>query len=89
MTTAEAMSGGCVPVVIDRAGQQEIVREGEDGFRWSTGEQWRIRTVQVATDESLRARLATSAIGRVQQFSDDAFAQRWNELATTHDLIGP
>ena len=89
MTTAEAMAGGCVPVVIDRAGQQEIVREGEDGFRWSNGEQWRLRTVQVATDEALRARLATSAIGRVQQFSDDAFALRWNELATTHDLIGP
>ena len=89
MTTAEAMAGGCVPVVIDRAGQQEIVREGEDGFRWSNSEQWRLRTVQVATDEALRARLATSAIGRVQQFSDDAFALRWNELATTHDLIGP
>ena len=29
MTTAEAMAGGCVPVVIDRAGQREIVREGE------------------------------------------------------------
>jgi glycosyltransferase involved in cell wall biosynthesis len=88
MTTAEAMAGGCVPVVIDRAGQQEIVREDVDGFRWSTDEQWRTRTVQVATDEALRARLATSAIGRVQQFSDDAFALRWNELATAHDLIG-
>ncbi len=36
MTTAEAMAGGCVPVVIDRAGQREIVREGVNGFRWST-----------------------------------------------------
>ena len=36
MTTVEAMAGGCVPVVIDRAGQKEIVREGVDGFRWST-----------------------------------------------------
>ncbi|HEY7049475.1 MAG TPA: glycosyltransferase [Jatrophihabitantaceae bacterium] len=89
MTTAEAMVGGCTPVVIDRAGQQEIVRDGVDGFRWNTVEEWRIRTVQVATDEALRARLAASAIERVQQFSDDAFALRWNDLAATYDLMGP
>lgn len=89
MTTAEAMAGGCVPVVIDRAGQQEIVREGIDGFRWNSDAQWRIRTVQVATDEALRARLAASAIERVRQFSDDAFTARWNELSASYDLMGP
>jgi glycosyltransferase involved in cell wall biosynthesis len=89
MTTAEAMAGGCVPVVIDRAGQREIVRDGVDGFRWDSDPQWRIRTVQVATDEKLRARLSASAIERVQQFSDDAFALRWAELAKTYDLMGP
>jgi glycosyltransferase involved in cell wall biosynthesis len=89
MTTAEAMVGGCVPVVIDRAGQQEIVRNGVDGFRWDSDAQWRIRTVQVATDEALRATLSASAIERVQQFSDDAFALRWAELAKTYDLMGP
>lgn len=88
MTTAEAMAGGCVPVVIDRAGQQEIVREGIDGFRWNSDAQWRIRTVQVATDEALRARLAASAIERVRQFSDDAFTMRWHELAASYDLMG-
>ena len=36
MTTVEAMAGGCVPVVIDKAGQQEIITPGVDGFRWST-----------------------------------------------------
>jgi glycosyltransferase involved in cell wall biosynthesis len=88
MTTAEAMAGGCVPVVIDRAGQREIVREGVDGFRWSNDEQWRIRTVQVGTNEQLRARLAASATERVRQFSDDAFAMRWHELALAYNLMG-
>ena len=32
MTTVEAMSGGCVPIVIDRAGGREIVRHLEDGY---------------------------------------------------------
>ncbi len=34
MTTPEAMSAGCVPVVIRKGGQPEIVRHGLDGFLW-------------------------------------------------------
>ncbi len=81
MTTVEAMAGGCVPVVIDRAGQREIVRDGVDGFRWSTREQWADRTVRVATDDALRARLAASAVERATAFSEEAFAKRWREIA--------
>ena len=47
MTTAEAMAGGCVPVVIDRAGQREIVRDGVDGFRWSSLDELAERTLRV------------------------------------------
>lgn len=81
MTTVEAMAGGCVPVVIDRAGQREIVRDGVDGFRWSTPEEWAERTLRVAGDEALRARLAASAVERAKAFSDEAFAARWREIA--------
>jgi glycosyltransferase involved in cell wall biosynthesis len=88
MTTAEAMAGGCVPVVIDRAGQREIVREGVDGFRWADPQQLRIRTVQVATDEALRNRLSAAAVQRAHIFSDDAFALRWDDLATKYSLVG-
>jgi hypothetical protein len=42
--------------------------------------------VQIATDDQLRARLAASAVERVRQFSDDAFAMRWHELAATYNL---
>lgn len=35
ITTVEAMSAGCIPVVIDKGGQQEIVDEGKNGFKWS------------------------------------------------------
>ncbi|MDQ1717796.1 MAG: hypothetical protein QOE89_1749 [Pseudonocardiales bacterium] len=87
MTTAEAMAGGCVPVVIDRAGQREIVRQGVDGFRWSDESELRIRTVQVAHDPDLRARMSDSAQQRVRQFSEEAFAHRWKELADSYDLL--
>lgn len=35
MTTCEAMACGCVPVVFDAAGQQEIVADSGMGFRYS------------------------------------------------------
>ncbi len=88
MTTVEAMAGGCVPVVIDMAGQKEIVREGVDGYRWSTPEQLVERTAQVAADGELRARLAASAVERAQQFSETAFADRWHAIAAKHSLLG-
>jgi glycosyltransferase involved in cell wall biosynthesis len=88
MTTVEAMAGGCVPVVIDRAGQKEIVREGTDGFRWSTPAQLIARTVEVAADETLRARLSASSVERAQAFSEDAFADRWHEIVAKHSLLG-
>jgi glycosyltransferase involved in cell wall biosynthesis len=88
MTTVEAMAGGCVPVVIDRAGQKEIVREGVDGYRWTTPEQLIARTVEVAADEERRARLAASAVDRAQEFSEGAFADRWHAIAAKHALLG-
>ena len=88
MTTVEAMAGGCVPVVIDMAGQKEIVREGVDGYRWRTPGQLVDRTVQLAVDEQLRGQLAASAVERAQQFSEDAFAERWHAIAAKHSLLG-
>ena len=86
MTTVEAMAGGCVPVVIDRAGQKEIVREGLDGYRWSTADELVAHTGRLARDEDLRARLAATARQRAEAFDEDAFARRWGEIAARHDL---
>ncbi|HSP38782.1 MAG TPA: glycosyltransferase [Frankiaceae bacterium] len=88
MTTVEAMAGGCVPVVIDRAGQKEIVRPDVDGYRWDSPAELLEATVRVGTDEALRARLSTSAQQRAQAFSDEAFAQRWVGIADRRALLG-
>jgi len=83
----EGMAGGCVPIVIDRAGQKEIVREGVDGFRWSTVEELMDRTVAVAADEGLRARLAASAVERAAAYDTEAFRKRWAAIVASHDLL--
>jgi glycosyltransferase involved in cell wall biosynthesis len=90
MTTAEAMAGGCVPVVIDRAGQREIVTNGVHGFRWSTPQELAARTRQLAEDEELRVKLSAAAVARAQGYSDEAFAERWQEIVTRRGLLdGP
>jgi glycosyltransferase involved in cell wall biosynthesis len=75
------MAAGCVPVVIDKAGQREIVRHGTDGYRWTTLAELEALTRMVAGDEALRARLAASAVERAGTFSEEAFAARWREIA--------
>lgn len=86
MTTVEAMAGGCVPVVIDRAGQREIVRHGVDGYRWTGPEQVASFTRRLAAEDGLRGRLAAAAAERASGFSDAAFAQQWLGIAVRHQL---
>ena len=88
MTTVEAMAGGCVPVVIDKAGQQEIITAGVDGFRWTTPAELMSQTVRVAGDDELRTRLSQAALTRSATFSDAAFAARWKEIAAASGLPG-
>jgi glycosyltransferase involved in cell wall biosynthesis len=75
-------------VVIDKAGQREIVRDGEHGFRWSTPEQLADRTVQLAGDPELRARMSAASVQRAQAYSDEAFARRWRDVVDKHALLG-
>jgi glycosyltransferase involved in cell wall biosynthesis len=81
ITTVEAMAAGCVPVVIDKAGQREIVRQGVDGYRWNTVEELEARTRELAAGAELRERLSAAATQRVEEFSEEAFAERWRTIA--------
>jgi glycosyltransferase involved in cell wall biosynthesis len=81
------MAGGCVPVVIDKAGQREIITPGVDGYRWLTPAQLMDETVRVGQDGELRARLSTAAQQRSATFSDEAFAERWRKIVAENGLL--
>ena len=74
------MASGCVPVVIGKAGQLEVVRHGTDGYLWRTLEDLETLTQQVIEDEPLRARMAAAAIERSHTFSEEAFERRLRGL---------
>ncbi len=49
MTTVEAMSAGCVPIVHNSGGQREIIINGQNGFLWRRKEElieFTIRTIK-------------------------------------------
>jgi len=76
MTTVEAMSAGCVPIVINNGGQKEIVRHGESGFLWSTLDELANLTALLINNPTQLARLQTAARTRFLEFDRRHFEER-------------
>lgn len=81
ISTVEAMAAGCVPVVINKGGQPEIVEHGVSGFLWNTLEELERYTLRLMNDEPLRQRMSAAACARAQCFSREAFIARFYTLA--------
>jgi L-malate glycosyltransferase len=80
MATVEAMARGCVPIVMRRGGQTEVVEHGSNGFLWETVDELHEATVQCIRDSSLRARLARQGRLDAQKFSREAFISAMSAL---------
>jgi glycosyltransferase involved in cell wall biosynthesis len=61
MTPLEAMSAGCVPVVMDAGGLREAVQHGVNGFRWRTLDELRQHTLRLVRDPELLAQCRARA----------------------------
>ncbi len=81
----EAMAAGCVPVVLNRGGPSEVVRDGESGYTcWSLHDMAE-RIVRLTRDDALRTTLAAAAHRRAADFSADRFRERF--LAYTDPVL--
>ncbi|MEK7565650.1 MAG: glycosyltransferase family 4 protein [Patescibacteria group bacterium] len=80
ITTVEAMSAGCVPIVFAGGGQTEIVREGMDGFFWGSTQELADKTEKLADSTTLLRSLSKQAIFRSQIFSKKEFFKSWDKL---------
>jgi glycosyltransferase involved in cell wall biosynthesis len=80
ISTVEAMAAGCVPVVINRGGQREIIEHGATGFLWETLEELKEYTSALARDHGLRTRMSEAARERAHFFSQEEFARRFLAL---------
>lgn len=73
MTTAEAMSTGCIPVVINKGGQKEIVEHGVSGFLWNSLEELAGHSVKIAREEVPVTTMRQKARERYLHFSTQEF----------------
>ena len=73
MTTVEAMSAGCVPLVFDAGGQPEIVEHGVSGFVWRSLDELGDLTRRLVADPALLNRMSAAARIRAGRFSHEAY----------------
>ena len=80
LSTVEAMSAGCVPVVIYRGGQPEIMRDNIDGFCWKSIEEFRDRNLRLANNADLLATMSASSVKRSKHFGMDVFEKKVRKI---------
>lgn len=81
--TVEAMAAGCVPVVVNRGGQAEIVEPGVSGFVWETISEMLEYTARLVTEDGLRGKMSAAARGRAAQFDKQQFCDRFAAVLTS------
>ena len=79
IATVEAMSAGCVPVVINRGGQSTSSVTGENGFLWNTLDEMHHYTLQSRSGSALWTRMSCGRRARAAQFSRAHFIGRMTE----------
>jgi len=78
--TVEAMAAGCVPIVINKGGQPEIVDHGVDGFIWNTLEELKDYTRRLMLDDALRRKMSEAAREKSKKFDRKTFTNRFLEV---------
>ena len=93
ISTVEAMAAGCVPIVINKGGQPEIVEHGVSGFLWQSLDDLRTYTTEVANDQGLWRRMSEAARERAKRFDRRHYVDRFLEVlgpqlgANTQDAL--
>ena len=85
MSTVEAMSAGCIPVVINKGGQKEIVSHGKSGYLWNTLDELLEHTAALMDDHEGRNVMRQHARLRFQDFDRQHFSSRLISLFTQLD----
>jgi glycosyltransferase involved in cell wall biosynthesis len=73
MSTVEAMSAGCVPLVVNAGGQKEIVSHGKSGYLWNTVDELIRGTLDLMQNPGHLPILQHEARKRFADFSPEKF----------------
>ena len=73
ITTIEAMAAGCVPIVINKGGQKEILGTPLSSLLWNTPDDCLKTTTRVIKNNELFKSYQNKALSRVEKFSKTVF----------------
>ena len=76
ITTVEAMASGCIPVVINKGGQVEIINDGYNGFLFENWEQMKAVTLKICAKPDTFADISQNALESSKKFSSDNFKEQ-------------
>ncbi|WP_294431192.1 glycosyltransferase, partial [uncultured Treponema sp.] len=79
ITTVEAMSAGCVPIVINKGGQKEIV-DDSCGFKWNTLEELISITENLVKNHDKISELSKNAVLRAEIYTKQAFGKTFKRI---------
>lgn len=80
ITTVEAMAAGCVPLVLAKGGQKEIIDSGKNGFLWQNEEELLKLTQDLIQKPKKLASLSKAAVLKAQDFSEESFCQHYEKI---------
>lgn len=80
ITTVEGMAAGCVPVVIKKGGQLEIVEDEISGLFWENIEELKEKTLFLIQNPQKAKKLSEGAIKRSKTFSKERFVSEIRKL---------
>jgi glycosyltransferase involved in cell wall biosynthesis len=79
ISTVEAMSAGCVPVVINKGGQKEIIDNGINGFLWNTPDELVKNTIYLLQNKEECNKISQFAVEKAKNYSLEKFIRNFNE----------
>ena len=80
ISTVEAMAAGCVPVVINKGGQPEIVEDQVSGFLWNDLSELENLTLKLIENDTLKSKVTEKAIERSRLFSKMEFKEHISKI---------
>jgi len=80
ITTVEAMASGCVPLVVGKGGQKEIVEDEVNGFFWENENQLINLTLQLIEQKNLGKKMVLQSIKVSRKFSKERFCQEFEKI---------
>jgi len=80
ISVVEAMSAGCVPLVVNKGGYKEIVIHGRNGFLWNSVDGLLSRTTELIGNSGLVKKLSLLTQERAKDFSKEVFVERFLEI---------